>query len=63
MTDEQKKRRNTIIAASIGAFLLPLAGLIGAAIFYARDDRQAGWTVLVGSALGIVFYLLLFGAG
>jgi len=62
MTDEARRQRNIAIAAVIGGFLLPLAGLVGAALFYARDERDLAWRVLVASVLGVVFYLLLFTA-
>ena len=59
MTDDLRKRRNTIIAASVGAFLLPLAGLVGAMLFYSSKDRDAANTVLGAAAAGIVFYILV----
>jgi uncharacterized membrane protein HdeD (DUF308 family) len=62
VTDEDRRQRNIRIAALIGGFLLPLAGLVGAALFYAREERDMAWRVLVASILGIVFYLLLFTA-
>ncbi len=61
MTDERRER-NIAIAAVVGGFLLPLAGLVGAAIFYAREERDLAWRVLIASVLGVVFYLLLFTA-
>lgn len=61
MTDEQKKRRNTILAASVGSFLLPLAGLIVSLLFFARDDSEAGRTLLICAVLGVVFYVVVFG--
>jgi zinc transporter ZupT len=59
MADELRKRRNTIIAASVGAFVLPLAGLVGAMLFYSNDDREAANTVLGAALAGIVFYVLV----
>ncbi|HLM31102.1 MAG TPA: hypothetical protein VK326_05520 [Solirubrobacterales bacterium] len=59
MTDDLRKRRNTIIAASVGAFLLPLAGLVGAMLFYSSEDRDAANTVFGAAAAGIVFYALV----
>jgi hypothetical protein len=60
MTDDARRPRYIAVTAVIGGFLLPLAGLVGAALFYARDDRDLAWRVLVASVLGVVFYVLLF---
>lgn len=61
MSDEEKQRRNMLLATSIGSVILPLPGLIGALLFYARDDRDAAWLLLVSSALGILLYVLILG--
>lgn len=62
MTDEQKKRRNTILAASVGSFLLPLAGLMGSLLFFSRGDQQAGRILLGATVAGVVLYILVFGS-
>lgn len=56
MTEDELKRRNYVIAGSIGGFLLPLAGLIGAWIFYSQGDVPAARTIGIASVLGIVVY-------
>lgn len=50
-----------MIAAAIGAVLLPLPGFVGAVMFYSRDQRDAAWAVTVGSVVGVILYLFLFG--
>jgi hypothetical protein len=50
-----------VIAASIGAVLLPLPGFVGAAMFYSRGEQEAAWAVTVGSVVGVILYLFLFG--
>lgn len=60
MTPEEKKRRNYVIAGSVGGFLLPLAGLIGALAFYQRDDQEAARIVGIASIAGVIAYLVVF---
>jgi len=60
--DEERKRRNYVIAAAVGGFLLPLAGAVGAMIFWARDDSRAATTILAAAFAGLVAYALLFAA-
>ena len=62
MPDEDRRQRNIVIAAYVGGFLLPLAGLVGAGLFYAREERDLAWRVLAASILGVVFYALLLTA-
>jgi hypothetical protein len=57
---DPRKYRNYVIAASVGGFILPIAGLVGALLFASRGDERAAWTVGVVSALGLVFYVALF---
>ena len=58
--DEERKRHNYVIAAAVGGFLLPLAGAVGAMIFWARDDRRAAATILSAAIAGLLVYALLF---
>ncbi len=60
MTDDEKKRRNEVIAATVGGFILPFAGLIGAFIFYSRGDEKAAITIGVASFAGAIAYGALF---
>ena len=46
----------------MGAVLLPLAGLIGAWLFYARGERSTASTVLGLAFVGITIYLIAFSA-
>ena len=39
--EDERKYRNYVIAGAVGGFLLPIAGLVGAMVFYSRDDRAA----------------------
>ena len=41
-TQPSASTATTMIAAAVGGFLLPLAGMVGALLFYSRDDREAG---------------------
>ena len=54
--------RNTRIAAYVGSVLLPLAGLIGAWLFYERGERSTASTVLGCAFVGITIYLIAFSA-
>jgi uncharacterized membrane protein (GlpM family) len=62
MTPDEKKRRNYVIAGAVGGFLLPLAGIVGALVFYQRDEPDAARTLLIAAIAGIVAYAVLFGA-
>ena len=57
---DPRKYRNQVIAASIGAFILPFAGIIGAFVFYERGDEKAAITVGVASFAGAIAYGALF---
>jgi zinc transporter ZupT len=60
--DDARKRRNYVIAGAVGGFLLPLAGIVGALVFYQRDDRDAARTLAIAAVAGVIAYLLLFSA-
>jgi hypothetical protein len=60
--DADRKYRNYVIAAAVGGFLLPLAGLVGALLFYSRDDREAAAWVIGASIAGAVAYVIVFAA-
>ena len=62
MDDADRKYRNYVIAAAVGGFLLPLAGLVGALLFYSGDDREAATWVLGASLAGVVAYVIVFAA-
>ncbi len=62
MSDEETKRRNYRIVGYIGGFLFPIAGAIGAAVFYANDDRELATSTLVASLVGAVFWVFLLTA-
>ncbi len=57
---EDRKYRNYVIAAAVGGFLLPIAGMVGALLFAARGDERSAWTVGTVSAVGLIFYVVLF---
>jgi hypothetical protein len=57
---DERKQRNYLIAGAVGGFLLPLAGIVGAMIFYSRDDRAAASWIAGASAVGLLFYIVLF---
>ena len=60
MDDADRKYRNYVIAAAVGGFLLPLAGVVGALLFYSRDDREAATWVIGASIAGAVAYVIAF---
>jgi zinc transporter ZupT len=60
VTPEERKRRNYVIAGAVGGFLLPLAGVVGAMVFYQRDDPDAARTLAIAAVAGLVAYLVLF---
>jgi hypothetical protein len=62
VSDERKKRRNYRIVGCVGGFLFPIAGAIGAAVFYANDDRELATSTIFASLVGAVFWLLLLTA-
>ena len=62
MDDADRKYRNYVIAAAVGGFLLPLAGLVGALLFYSRDDREAATWVISASIAGVLAYVIVFAA-
>jgi hypothetical protein len=60
--DADRKYRNYVIAAAVGGFLLPLAGLVGGLLFYSRDDREAATWVIGASIAGVLAYVIVFAA-
>lgn len=60
MSDEQRKHRNYVIAGAVGGFLLPLVGMVGALVFYSRDDADAARTLTVAAVAGLIAYIALF---
>jgi hypothetical protein len=57
---EDRKYRNYVIAGAVGGFLLPIAGMMGALVFAARGDERSAWTIGTVSAVGLIFYVILF---
>ncbi len=55
-TGEERRQRNVLIAAAGGAFVLPLAGVIGATLFYVRGDERSAWIVFGAAIAGAVVY-------
>ena len=62
MSPDETKRRNYLIAGTVGGFLLPVAGLVGALVFWSQGDESAARTVALASFVGILAYVLIFGA-
>jgi EamA domain-containing membrane protein RarD len=60
--DDPRKYRNYVIAASVGGFLLPMVGLVGAFVFWSREDLRATKIIAAASFAGAVAYGILFGA-
>ncbi len=60
--DDEIRNRNIMIAAAVGGFLLPLAGVIGSIIFYVRKQEREAWIVLGCSIVGIVSYTAVISA-
>jgi hypothetical protein len=60
--ETDRKQRNYVIAGAVGGFLLPLAGIVGAMVFYSRDDREAAGWIAGASIAGLIVYLILFAA-
>lgn len=59
-TEQELKERNMLVAACGGAFLLPFAGVFGAAVYYMREEERSAWYVLAFSFLGAVAYGAFF---
>jgi hypothetical protein len=59
---DPRKYRNYVIAASVGGFLLPMVGLVGAFVFWTREDMRATKIVGAASFAGAIAYGILFGA-
>ena len=59
---DERKYRNYVIAGAIGGFLLPFAGLVGALLFAQRGDERAAERSPLASFVGILAYVLIFGA-
>jgi hypothetical protein len=57
---EDRTYRNYVIAGAVGGFLLPVAGMVGAMVFWSRGDEGSARTIAVASAVGLVFYVVLF---
>jgi zinc transporter ZupT len=62
VNDEGRKHRNYVIAGAVGGFLLPLAGVVGALVFYQREDPAAARVLAVAAVAGLLAYILLFSA-
>ncbi len=62
MDAAERKYRNYVIAAAVGGFLLPLAGMVGALLFYSRGDREAAGWVIGASVAGVLAYVIVFAA-
>ena len=60
---ETRKQRNIAVAVHVGGFLLPLAGMIGAILYYVRGEERTAYTVALASVAGVFTYLILFGTG
>ena len=61
MEIDPRKYRNYVIAASVGGFILPMVGLVGAFVFWTRDDLRATKIVAAASFAGAIAYGILFG--
>lgn len=61
INDDDRKHRNYVIAGAVGGFLLPLAGLVGALMFYSRDDKEAARILAIAALAGVIAYVLVFG--
>lgn len=57
---DERKYRNYVIAGAVGGFLLPIAGLVGALLFAQRGDQRSALIVGAVSAIGLIFYVVLF---
>ena len=61
MPPAETKRRNYLIAGTVGGFLLPVAGLVGALAFWAQGDEPAAIQVAAASIAGVIAYVVVFG--
>ena len=57
---EDRKYRNYVIAAAVGGVLLPIAGMVGAMVFWTRGDESAARTVAIASVAGLILYVIVF---
>jgi zinc transporter ZupT len=57
---DDRKYRNYVIAAAVGGVLLPIAGMVGAMVFWTRGDERAARAIAIASAAGLVLYVILF---
>jgi hypothetical protein len=57
---DPRKYRNYVIAASIGGFLLPIVGLVGAFVFFSRGDERSAIIVGIASFAGAIAYGAVF---
>jgi uncharacterized membrane protein (GlpM family) len=62
VSDQERKHRNYVIAGAVGGFLLPLAGVVGALVFYQREDPDAARTLVIAAVAGLIAYIVLFSA-
>ena len=60
LSDEEKQQRNVLIAVTGGAFLLPIAGVAGAVIFYLRKEERNAWIVLAAAFAGAIAWGAVF---
>ena len=58
---DPRRYRNYVIAASIGGFLLPIVGIVGAFVFFTRGDERSAKIVGAASFAGAIAYGILFG--
>ncbi len=58
---DPSKYRNQVIAATIGGFILPFAGILGAFVFYSRGDEKSAKIVGIASFAGAIAYGVVLG--
>jgi hypothetical protein len=58
---DPRKYRNYLISASVGGFLLPVVGLVGAFVFFSRGDERSAKIIGAASFAGAIAYGILFG--
>ena len=61
-TTDPVKRRNYQVVGIAGGFILPLAGLVAAGMFWVNEDRDIAVSTAVASIAGAIFYLVIFAA-